>query len=283
MLIVDDNATNRRILVLQAQSWGMQPRDTASPAEALNWIRARVRDGDPFDVAVLDMLMPDMDGVMLAHEIRRSEGEGDVTPAAPMPLVMLSSLSQRDFAAEEDKRLFDAYAAKPIKAAQLYDILLGIFSHEGQPVVVDKKSHKEKPSQFDGQMGTRLPLRILMAEDNAVNQKLGLRLLERLGYRADVAGNGLETLQALRRQTYDVVLMDVQMPEMDGLEATRVICEEWAQQRPRIIAMTANAMKEDRTKCLAAGMDDYVSKPIRVEELIEALKKCQPIEGTDER
>jgi CheY-like chemotaxis protein len=127
-------------------------------------------------------------------------------------------------------------------------------------------------------MGEGLPLRILLAEDNAINQKLALRLLERMGYRADVAGNGLEALEALRRQTYDVVLMDVQMPEMDGLEATRIICDEWADRRPRIIAMTANAMKEDREKCLEAGMDDYVSKPIRVQELVEALSKCQPVE-----
>jgi CheY-like chemotaxis protein len=125
-------------------------------------------------------------------------------------------------------------------------------------------------------MGERLPLRILLAEDNAVNQKLALRLLERMGYRADVAGNGAEVLDALRRQTYDVVLMDVQMPEMDGLEATRAIHWEWARpQRPRIIAMTANAMKEDRAACLAAGMDDYLSKPIRVEELVSALNKCR--------
>jgi len=289
VLIVDDNATNRRILVLQTRSWGMQPRDTAYPAEALDWIRARLRDGNPFDVALLDMQMPEMDGVMLAHEIRRCEGDvhgeckGDAPSTAPLPLVMLSSLSRRDFAAEGDEHLFDAYVTKPIKAAQLYGIMVGIFAQEARHVVVDKKLSKAEPSQFDGQMGERLPLRILMAEDNAINQKLALRLLERMGYRADVAGNGLEALQALRRQTYDVVLMDVQMPEMDGLEATRVICEEWPQQqRPRIIAMTANAMKEDRAKCLAAGMDDYVSKPIRVGELIEALNQCRPIEGTDE-
>ncbi len=128
-------------------------------------------------------------------------------------------------------------------------------------------------------MGQRLPLRILLAEDNAVNQKLALRLLKRLGYGADVAGNGLEAIEALRRQSYDVVLMDVQMPEMDGLEATRAICAEWeAEKRPRIIALTANVMKEDRDACFAAGMDDYVGKPIRVEELMSALSRCQPLE-----
>jgi CheY-like chemotaxis protein len=127
-------------------------------------------------------------------------------------------------------------------------------------------------------MGQRQPLRILLAEDNVVNQKLALRLLERLGYRADVAANGVEAIRALERQPYDVVFMDVQMPEMDGLEATRQIVGRWLQaQRPRIIAMTANALAEDREACLAAGMDDYLAKPIRVEELVAALSRCQPL------
>jgi len=126
-------------------------------------------------------------------------------------------------------------------------------------------------------MAQRLPLRILVAEDNKVNQQLALKLLERMGYRADVAGNGLEAIQALRRQHYDVVFMDVHMPEMDGLTATRRICEQWSPATgPRIIAMTANAMQGDRDKCLSAGMDDYISKPIRVEELVQSLKQCQP-------
>ena len=129
-------------------------------------------------------------------------------------------------------------------------------------------------------MGQRHPLCILLAEDNLVNQKLALHLLERMGYRADVAANGLEAIQALERQPYDVVLMDVQMPEMDGLEATRQICARWPHgARPRIIALTANVMAEDRQECLAAGMDDFLAKPIRVDELVEALKKSQPLTG----
>jgi PAS domain S-box-containing protein len=263
LLIVDDNATNRLILTLQAQSWGMFPRSTASPVEALEWIR----QGDAFDVAVLDMQMPEMDGLMLAAEIRRERDAG------VLPLVMLVSLGQRE--ADVEGIAFAAFLTKPIKASQLYNVLVGIFAEEAQPVY--RQEVAAKP-QFDPQMGKRLPLRILLAEDNAVNQKLALRLLGRLGYRADVAANGLEVLEALWRQTYDVVLMDVQMPEMDGLEATRAICWEWPpEHRPHIIAMTANVMKEDREECLAAGMDDYISKPIQVGELVEALSRCQPL------
>jgi CheY-like chemotaxis protein len=142
------------------------------------------------------------------------------------------------------------------------------------------REEKQAPptSQFDPEMGRKFPLRLLLAEDNATNQKLALRLLARMGYRADVAANGLEALQALERQTYDVVLMDMQMPEMDGLEATRHIHQRWpGQQHPYIIAMTANAMEGDREMCLAAGMDDYISKPIRVEALIQAWKGARLI------
>jgi CheY-like chemotaxis protein len=128
-------------------------------------------------------------------------------------------------------------------------------------------------------MGKRHPLRILLAEDNVVNQKLALRILEQMGYRADLASNGIEAIESVERQTYDVVLMDVQMPEMDGLDASRRICERWPpERRPRIVAMTANAMQGDRDMCIAAGMDDYITKPIRVERLVEALTLARPRE-----
>ena len=129
---------------------------------------------------------------------------------------------------------------------------------------------------IDPRMAERHPLRILLAEDNAVNQKLALRLLQQMGYRADVASNGIEAIESVERQAYDVILMDVQMPEIDGLEATRRIVARWPAARPRIVAMTANAMQGDREECLAAGMDDYVTKPIRVEALIEALARTAP-------
>ena len=273
VLIVDDNATNRRILTLQTQGWGMVPQATGSPEEALEWIRR----GAPFDIAILDQQMPEMDGLMLAAEIQRERG-GDALSNVPLPLVMVSSLGPRE--ANTDGGEFAAFLLKPVRASQLYNALVGILATEERPA---QREPVADTRQFDSGMGQRQPLRILLAEDNAVNQKLALRLLERLGYRADVAANGLEALEALRRQPYDVVLMDVQMPDMDGLEATRAIHQEWpGERRPRIVAMTANVMKEDREACLAAGMDDYLSKPIRVEELVGALSRCQALGSLQE-
>ncbi len=267
LLIVDDNATNRRVLTLQTQAWGMLPRATTSPAEALDWIRR----GAPFDVAILDMRMPEMDGLTLAAEIRRERD------AQALPLVMLTSLGQQE--SEVEGVELAAFLTKPLKASQLYNVLVGIFAEEERPM--ERYEVAAKP-QFDPGMGKRLPLRILLAEDNVINQQLALSFLERLGYRADVAANGLEVLESLHRQAYDVVLMDVQMPEMDGLEATRRIRRELAAAaQPRIIAMTAGAMKEDREACLAAGMNDYISKPVQVRELIAALSKCQPRLATE--
>ena len=257
LLIVDDNATNRRILVLQARGWGMVARDTASPHEALAWIR----DGDPFDLGILDLRMEEMDGVRLASEIRHHRG------TAELPLVLSSSLGAREAGTTPPD--FAAFLLKPIRPSALLDTMMSIFGVEGGPA---ERPTPEKRS-LDPEMVLRHPLRILLAEDNAVNQKLALRLLSQMGYRADVAANGLEAIEALERQAYDVVLMDVQMPEMDGLEATRRIRARWPQvHRPHIIAMTAHAMAGDRQVCLEAGMDDYVSKPIRVDELVAALE-----------
>jgi PAS domain S-box-containing protein len=259
-LIVDDNATNRQILRLQTQAWGILPQECGSPPEALSWIRR----GDPFDVALLDLQMPEMDGLDLAAEIRRLRRPGE------LPIVILSSLGPRE--AREVEVELAAYLLKPVKASQLYNALISIFgSEEGARLVTEGRA-----TVFDAEMGKRHPLSILLAEDHAINQKLALLVLQRLGYRADVAGNGLEALEAVRRQRYDVVLMDVQMPEMDGLEATRAIRREFREEvRPRIVAMTANAMKEDREECFAAGMDDFIVKPIQFEELVTALNRCQ--------
>ncbi len=265
VLIVDDNATNRRILVLQTQAWGMASQDTGSPQEALAWIRA----GADFDVALLDFNMPDLNGVALGRAIRDFQTEG--LDVARTSLVLVSSFGLQEVDTQDVD--FAAHLTKPLKASQLYNVMVGLFVEGAEALPISAAPRKP---QFDADMGKRLPLRILLAEDNATNQKLALYMLRRLGYRADVAGNGLEVLQSLRRQDYDVVLMDVQMPEMNGLDAAQVICLGWGDERPRIIAMTANAMPEDREACLAAGMDDYVSKPIRVEALVNALRKCQP-------
>ncbi|HEX9092032.1 MAG TPA: response regulator, partial [Anaerolineales bacterium] len=268
VLVVDDNATNRRILQLQTQTWGMQPRECATPAEALEILRKE----QAFDLVILDMQMPDMSGVELADEIRKMET--GKPGAVRIPLVLTTSLGGRVDARGSTE--FTAILMKPIRQSALFDTLMTLFTGKGE------QAAKATPERvvLDPEMASRHPLRILLAEDNVVNQKLALRLLSQMGYRADVAANGLEVLQAVNRQPYDVILMDVQMPEMDGLEATRRLCAELSsEKRPRIIAMTANAMQGDREMCLKAGMDDYLSKPIRVDELVTALNLALPLSG----
>ena len=261
VLIIDDNATNRRVLSHQSQTWGMVPRSAATGAEALDWIRR----GDPFDVAILDMMMPEMDGVMLAEEIRKYR-TGD-----ELPLVLLTSLGRRE--ANGRPGQFTATLAKPIKQQHLYDVLIGVL-HGSSP---DGVGAPAPAVAVDPSLAAKLPQQILLAEDNVVSQMVARRMLEGMGVRADVAANGNEVLEALERQLYDVVIMDVQMPEMDGLEATRRIGRlNLRGRRPWIIAMTANAMEGDREKCLAAGMDDYVAKPVRFEELRAALERARP-------
>lgn len=256
-LIVDDNATNRYILNMQTIKWGMIPKDTESPSVALQWLE----NGETFDVAILDMHMPEMDGVELAKRIRESN--------VKIPLVLFSSVGRREVG--DNMNLFSAYLSKPIKQSQLFDTLVSLFISPSE----DEKHITTERFKPDPQMGARHPLRILLAEDNVVNQKLALKLLEQMGYRADIAANGIETLQALERQTYDVILMDVQMPEMDGLEATRQIVSRWKENCPYIIGLTANAMQGDREMCLQAGMNHYIPKPIRVVELVDALRKAK--------
>jgi CheY-like chemotaxis protein/HPt (histidine-containing phosphotransfer) domain-containing protein len=257
ILIVDDNATNREIVTRHAQSWGMEPVALELPTAALELIE----HGEQFDVAVLDMMMPDMDGLTLAGEIRKRRSAED------LPLLLLTSVGR--LSQGESSKVFSAQLAKPLKASQLYNALLSLLTAGGAP--------EEGAAPVSDGKHVRSTLRILLAEDNAMNQKVALRLLERLGYHADVAVNGLEAIAALERQPYDVVLMDMQMPELDGLDATRRICEQWPPEtRPHIVAMTANALPEDREACFAAGMNDYVAKPIRSEELAAALKRVKP-------
>ena len=256
ILVVDDNATNRRILALQSAKWGMVVRDTEFAAQALEMLKAQA-----YDLAIVDMHMPGMDGATLAQKLREA--------GHTLPLVLFSSLGRK----EATDSLFNATLAKPLRQSQLFDTLVSLLGHEDAP----KAAPTAARPRLDAGMAERHPLRILLAEDNVVNQKLALRLLQQMGYRADVASNGIEAVECIARQPYDVVLMDVQMPEMDGLEATRRIVARWPSpaQRPHIVAMTANAMQGDREECLAAGMDDYVTKPIRVDALVEALNDAK--------
>jgi PAS domain S-box-containing protein len=257
LLAVDDNATSRRILCDLTRNWGMVPHAVETPAEALALLRADAK----FDVAILDMQMPGMDGLMLAREIRALRSKEE------LPLVLLSSLGKQ----EDAGQLFAANLTKPVKPSQLLDVIAQLFwrGHEAEVAATAGPVHAAAAPEV-----TRAE-HILLAEDNAVNQKVAVHMLHNLGYRADVAANGLEVLEAVRRQSYDIILMDVQMPEMDGLEATRRLVQTRPEpaDRPWIVAVTANAMQGDKEMCLAAGMDDYISKPIKPAELRAALER----------
>ena len=194
---------------------------------------------------------------------------------AKLPRVLFSSLGRRE--AGDAEGLFEGYLAKPLHQSQRFDALVGLLAKGA--VAPRARPAAVKPT-IDATLAQRHPLRIRQAEDNLVNQKLALRLLSQMGYRADVAANGIEAIECVERQTYDVVLMDVQMPEMDGLEASRRLSAKYEPPlRPRIVAMTANAMQGDRGECLAAGMDDYLTKPIRVDALVDALTRCEARRG----
>jgi len=256
VLVVDASDTQRQLLAAHLRAWGMVPVLCSAAADALNFLR----DGGGIDVALVDGMLPeDGDTRVLQAMARRGA-----------PAVLLTPLARRYHA--DSQRQPATIVTKPVKASQLYETLLQLLAGRHLP-----ETHEPAPrSEFDPTMGERLPLRILAVEDNATNQKLILLMLERLGYRADSAYHGLEALEAVHRHPYDVLLMDVQMPEMDGLEATRRIRHSLPVQ-PRIIAMTANAMESDRQDCLAAGMDDYIRKPIQVRELRAALELCERI------
>jgi signal transduction histidine kinase/CheY-like chemotaxis protein/HPt (histidine-containing phosphotransfer) domain-containing protein len=250
-LVVDDNATNRRILRAQLERWGMRVDEDGEPGAAL----ARIDAGALYDVVLLDMHMPEMDGLQLARALRTRPSLG------PTPLVMLTSLGQRPRGSED---LGLVHLAKPVKAAALRDVVARAL---GAP----DASAASAPAPA----ATR-PLRVLVAEDNVVNQRVAQLMLERLGQRPDVVGDGAEAVEAVRRTPYDLVLMDVQMPVLDGLQATQRIRDELPRDRqPRIVAMTASATDEDRERSLAAGMDDHLTKPLRREELVAVLARAR--------
>ncbi|MBE9128007.1 response regulator [Coleofasciculus sp. LEGE 07092] len=285
VLIVDNNATSRQLLVQHLQVWGMVPCTASSGTEAL----ACLDRGETFDGVILDRQMPGMDGLNLATHIHeRSHFQ-------TLPLILLTFLNDPLLSMPTVEHPLAAYLTKPIKQSQLYETLHQTLIEQTAPV----QSEPSNSQSIDLHLAKSLPLRILLAEDNVVNQKVGLYLLKRMGYQADVVSNGLEVLEALSRQPYDLVLMDIQMPVMDGLTATHRIRQKWSShedvrlndaahnsgisvtkgqvksllsRRPLIVAMTANALQGDRETCLAAGMDDYISKPIRLEELVRVLK-----------
>ena len=262
-LVVDDNDISQLIIANQLAAWGIEACTTASPDEALQWLA----QGEEFDFAILDLYMPAMDGFTLARQVRQ------YPTGATLPLIMLSSHGNRAVHAEAETLNFAALLAKPLKQAQLGNVLMEILANRAR-----SQQPKTHTSGFDPLLAERMPLRILLAEDNLVNQKVAQHILARLGYQTEIVNNGLEAVQAVQRQRYDVVLMDVQMPELDGLEATRAIVAEFPPtQRPYIIAMTAHALTGDEAMCIDAGMNAFVSKPIQIEKLVDALKQSQQV------
>ena len=284
-LIVDDNAVNRRILREQLHSWGCRTEEAAGGQEALAALDGS--NGDPFGLALLDMMMPDMDGVETARLIQADARRRDI------PLILLSSAGHWDGRTRLQETGFAAALVKPVRQSQLFDALVGVLAEEQTAPRVKAATEREasKGTSKETVAVEPLGLRILLAEDNSTNRKLALRLLSKWGCHAVAVANGMEVLDALAQTPYDAVLMDVQMPEMDGLEATAAIRrrEESEGKRTRgipipIIAMTANAMQGDRERCLEAGMDDYISKPIRPQELYGKLRAaCRRDEATQEK
>jgi len=283
ILAVDDNATNRRVLAGMLSSWKCRHEEVENSATALDRLRAAAASGDPFRIAILDMLMPEMDGETLGRIIKDDPALRDTV------LVMMTSIGARGDAGRFEKAGFSVYLIKPVKRSRLFNCLMTaigrkIYDQTSPDRIITRHTVAEKSKQ---------KTRILLAEDNIINQKVALKVLEKLGYRADVAATGLEALKALEMIPYDMVLMDVQMPEMDGLEATREIRkrEELTAQKKDagfshipIIAMTAHAMKGDREMCLKAGMDDYLTKPIQPGKFGETIARwipCDTAAGQD--
>jgi CheY-like chemotaxis protein len=257
VLLVDDNATSRRVLQSLLGRWGMTCIAVDTPFAALDLILADRR----FDVAVIDMSTAEMNGQQLASSLR------EVASGTDLPLILLSSLVTR--LAPEHRGLFAATLAKPVKTGPLRDALVGVVAPCDAPLPTTAPTGRRPDA------GDAVPtpaLHVLLAEDNVVNQKVATLMLVKLGHLVDVVCDGREAVEALRRGRYDVVLMDVNMPRMDGLEATAIIRSDLPSDRqPRIVALTASAMAEDRLACSRAGMDAYLTKPIRTHELSSAL------------
>ena len=264
VLIVDDNEVNRRILEYYVKSWGMIGESASNAKEALEKAVSASASGKPFDVAIIDYMMPEEDGFSLAKKLKAQEA------TASIRLVLLTSLTRVGIAKESKKAGFTGFLTKPVRQSQLYDCLamvMGLKEGEEEKVLITKHVIEEVKTEKEKK-------KILLVEDNPVNQKVAAIMLEKMWYRVDIASNGKEAVEAVKKNTYDLILMDCQMPEMDGYEATREIRKlEGEKRHTPIIAMTAHALEGDREKCLAAGMDDYISKPVRKEKLKEVLEK----------
>ncbi len=272
-LVVDDNATNRRLLSVLLDSWNCRHEEASNARDAMRMLVEAREQNDPFGIALLDMQMPDVDGETLGYWIKAEPALQET-----ILLVMITSVGLRGDAARLKKAGFAAYLTKPIKQSRLYDSLVSVLTEATRPPQSGRATRLVTRHSVPEREGRRA--RILVAEDNPVNQKVALNLLQKMGYRAEAVGDGRETLEALGTIPYDIVLMDCQMPDMDGYEATRQIRdrESASDSRIPIIAMTAHAMKGDRQKCIEAGMDDYLSKPVDPRALAEALDRWLPKE-----
>lgn len=274
VLIVDDNATNRQILQHYVSAWRMRPEQVSSAAEALAALRRAAAAGQPFELALIDAQMPEMDGLQLAAAVKAAKE----IPA--LALVMLTSMDRRLSAETLRETGIQACLIKPIKQSNLLDRIHCVIGQAASRKVAESQRQPSAADTPVPPVTTRKRL-VLLAEDNPINQKVASQQLKRLGYTTDVAGNGLEVLQMLQRIPYDFILMDCQMPEMDGYTAARQLRQMEAdgrlRNRPYIIAMTANAMQGDREKCLEAGMDAYVCKPVRPAELKQALEQGEAL------
>lgn len=257
LLIVDDNESNRHILSIQAKSWGMIPTAVPSGEKAIELLK----EGKKFDIAILDMAMPGMDGYILASEINK------MYSILELPLVMLTSWGRNELKQYDIDSKFSSFLTKPVKPALLHEVINNALNktRTRNPV----KNRQETIYKI----ADELPLDILLVEDNLINQKVALQVFKKLGYQIDVASNGKEALEHLPMKKYNFIFMDIQMPVMDGYETTKNIINKYGDQRPRIVAMTADVTKEGRQKCFDSGMDDYISKPFNIEEIVEALRE----------
>ena len=268
LLVIDDNATNRKIIRHQVSAWGMQVDEAEGARAALIAMQNAVEQKSPYPIAILDMQMPEIDGEMLAQQIKANSMLSETR------LVMMTSLCNQRGTDHASELGFAAYLVKPVKQSRLFDCLMEVINQSNHPSnqsVLAVASNSSSPTTSINSK-SQIKLKILLAEDSLVNQKVALNQLRNLGYKADVAANGQEVLDLLTKIHYDLILMDCQMPELDGYEATQEIRRLEGNVRSTIvIAMTANAMKEDRARCLDVGMDDYISKPVRKEELAAKL------------